>query len=179
VLEALFRRVPPVVAVMLLAMLVVPVVAGAAPHGRTPVVLFPAFHFTRLGVTVVNQTAAPTCPHSGFFEDWFQNDHPSTTFSQVCRDQVLTLNYNRDRSVPMASRFSEQPGVRVGIIDYGSTRSAPYYEQMYRRLEGAGYVRDKDIRVAGYDSRLTPDMGGFLPRTVRLIEDTYHRNGAR
>ena len=34
-----------------------------------------------------------------------------------------------------------------------------------------------DIRVAGYDSRLTPDIGDFLERTKRLIEDTYRDNG--
>jgi lysophospholipase-3 len=48
---------------------------------------------------------------------------------------------------------------------------------MYRALEAAGYVRDLNIRVAGYDSRLTPDQGGFLQRTKRLIEATYRANG--
>ena len=33
--------------------------------------------------------------------------------------------------------------------------------------------------MAGYDSRLTPDLGGFLQRTKRLIEDTYRDNGNR
>jgi lecithin-cholesterol acyltransferase len=40
-------------------------------------------------------------------------------------------------------------------------------------------VRNVNIRVAGYDARLTPDMGGFLERTKQLIEDTYRDNGRR
>ena len=76
---------------VIIAFLLLPstVSASASPSGRTglpPVVLFPAFHFTKLMVTVRNQAVAPDCPRSGTFEDWFANDHPSTTFSQVCRD---------------------------------------------------------------------------------------------
>ncbi|GIH26557.1 hypothetical protein Aph01nite_48670 [Acrocarpospora phusangensis] len=152
--------------------------AAAEPYERPPVVLFPAFHFTRLEVTVRDQTTAPGCPGSGVFQDWFRNDRPSA-FSQVCRDRLLTLRYRDDPSVPMRARFAEQPGVTVRLLDYGSTRSAPYYEALYRRLEVAGYERDEDIRVAGYDARLTPDMGGFLRRTRRLIEDAYLDNGGR
>jgi lysophospholipase-3 len=48
---------------------------------------------------------------------------------------------------------------------------------MYTFLEAAGYVRNVNIRVAGYDSRLTPDLGGFMGRTVALIEETYRQNG--
>ncbi len=65
------------------------------------------------------------------------------------------------------------------IADYGKTASAPFYEPMYEALEAAGYTRDQDIRVAGYDARLTPDMGGFLQRTKHLIEETYRDNGRR
>ena len=43
---------------------------------------------------------------------------------------------------------------------------------MYEALEQAGHVRDRSIRVAGYDARLTPDMDGFLGRSKRLIEET-------
>jgi lecithin-cholesterol acyltransferase len=50
---------------------------------------------------------------------------------------------------------------------------------MYARLEAAGYVRNRSIRVAGYDARLTPDIGEFVERTKRLIEDTYEDNGNR
>jgi lecithin-cholesterol acyltransferase len=146
---------------------------------RTPVVLFPAFHLTKLLVTVRNQSVAPECPRSGTFEDWFANDHPSTTFSQVCRDELLTLRYDGNPSKPMPLRFSNQRGVKVDVLDYGKTESAPFYEPMYEALEAAGYVRDQDIRVAGYDARLTPDLGGFLQRTKRLIEDTYRDNGKR
>lgn len=152
--------------------------SGSPAREKPPVVLFPAFHFTKLQATVRDQTTAPGCPRSGTFQDWFRNDQPSR-FSQVCRDRLLTLRYRDDPSLPMPRRFAEQPGVTVEIMDYGRTDSAPYYEALYRRLETAGYVRDRDIRVAGYDARLTPDMGGFFERTRRLIEDTYRDNGER
>lgn len=155
--------------------------SSAAPPQRkplTPVVLFPAFHFTKLEVTVKNQTAAPGCPRSGTFQDWYQNPHHSR-FSQVCRDELLTLRYNPNPRLAMPRRFSNQRGVTVKIIDYGSTASAPFYAPMYRALEKDGYTANKNIRVAGYDARLTPDMGGFLPRTVALIEATYRANGDR
>lgn len=151
--------------------------AVSQPTALTPVVLFPAFHFTKLEVTVHNPTAAPGCPRSGSFQDWYQNPHPSNGFSQVCRDELLTLRYNADPSVPMPKRFSDQRGVTVSFIDYGKTSSAPYYSVLYDTLEKAGYTADKNIRVAGYDARLTPDMGGFLARTKALIESTYRDNG--
>ncbi|MBE1604409.1 hypothetical protein [Actinopolymorpha pittospori] len=84
--------------------------ASAAPVGA-PVILFPAFHLTKLSVTVHNQTTAPECPRSGRFEDWYRNSHPSRTFNQVCQDKLLTLRYDRDPAKPMPSRFSDQPGV--------------------------------------------------------------------
>ena len=154
--------------------------AAAAPIRtvHTPVVLFPAFHLTKLQVTVHDQTTDPNCPRSGVFQDWYQNDQPSA-FSQVCQDELETLRYHPDPATPMPRRFTEQPGVTVRIVDYGQTDSAPFYEQLYRTLESAGYQRNKDIRVAGYDARLTPDMGDFLARTVRLVEQTYHDNGDR
>jgi lecithin-cholesterol acyltransferase len=154
--------------------------AAAPPahaSARTPIVLFPAFHFTKLRVTVHGQSVDRGCPRSGSFEDWFLNDDPSTTFSQVCRDELMTLRYLPVPFVPMPRRFFDQRGVSVSIIDYGSTASAPFYEPMYEALEAAGYVRDRDIRVAGYDSRLGPDQDGFLERTKRLIEATYRANG--
>jgi lysophospholipase-3 len=153
--------------------------AESHSSGRTPIVLFPAFHFTKLLITVHGQTVAPGCPTSGSFTDWFQNDHPSTAFSQVCEDLLMTLRYDNDDEIPMPQRFSNQRGVTVSIVDYGSTQSAPFYEAMYQALEGAGYVRNRDIRVAGYDARLTPDIGNFLSRTKRLIEETYRDNGHR
>jgi lecithin-cholesterol acyltransferase len=154
----------------------------AAPKTRlapTPIVLFPAFHFTKLLVTVHNQTVDPACPRSGSFEDWFLIDKPSTTFSQVCRDELMTLRYDRNSHAIIRRRFHEQAGVSVSIIDYGRTSSAPFYEPMYQALEHAGYTRDQDIVVAGYDARLTPDMGDFARRTRLLIEQTYHANGDR
>jgi lecithin-cholesterol acyltransferase len=159
-----------------LAGALLPGTATAAAH-RTPVVLFPAFHFTKLLVTVHDQDAAPGCPRSGTFQDWFLNDHPSTRFSQVCEDKLLTLRYARHSHKPWPKRFSNQRGVSVRILHYGKTESAPFYDPLYTALEAAGYTRDKNIRVAGYDSRLTPDMHGFLWRTRRLIENTYRANG--
>jgi len=159
-----------------LAGALLPGTATAAAH-RTPVVLFPAFHFTKLLVTVHDQDAAPGCPRSGTFQDWFLNDHPSKRFSQVCEDKLLTLRYARHSHKAWPKRFSNQRGVSVRILHYGKTESAPFYEPLYTALEAAGYTRDKDIRVAGYDSRLTPDMHGFLWRTKRLIENTYRANG--
>jgi lecithin-cholesterol acyltransferase len=153
--------------------------AGSQPKPLTPVVLFPAFHFTKLQVNVHNQSAAPGCPRSGSFQDWYQNPHPGKAFSQVCRDELLTLRYNANPHVPMPKRFSNQRGVTVSFIDYGKTSSAPYYSVLYHTLEKAGYIADKNIRVAGYDARLTPDMGGFLARTKALIQATYRDNGDR
>lgn len=153
--------------------------SGTHSPERTPVVLFPAFHFTRLLVSIHDQITAPDCPRSGTFTDWFQNDQPGSTFSQVCRDKLLTLRFNPNPRVPMPERFSNQIGVTVTILDYGTTQSAPFYEAMYQALEAAGYVRNRDIRVAGYDARLTPDIGDFLARTKRLIEETYRDNGQR
>ena len=147
--------------------------------GLTPIVLFPAFHFTKLRVSVQGQAVDPRCPTDGSFEDWFPLDHPSATFSQACQDELLTLQYAARSNMPMRLRFRENHGVQVSIIDYGKTASAPFYESMYAALEAAGYTRDKDIRVAGYDARLTPDMGGFLDRTKKLIERTYRDNGNR
>ncbi|MBF8194579.1 hypothetical protein ITP53_54795 [Nonomuraea sp. K274] len=149
------------------------------PSARTPVVLFPAYALTKMLVTVNNQRVTAECPQWGHFESWYRNDRPSTTFSQVCQDRLMTLRYRDTPSLPMPARFSAQPGVDVRIVGYGRTDSAPFYEPMYRRLEAAGYVRGKDIRVAGYDFRLTPDMGGFLQRTRQLIEDVYRSNGNR
>ena len=151
--------------------------SGPASTPRTPVVLFPAFHFTKLLVTVRNQVVAPGCPRSGTFQDWFLNDHPSTRFSQVCEDKLLTLRYDRTGHEPMSQRFSNPQGVSVRIMDYGKTQSAPFYEPLYQALEADGYTRNRNIRVAGYDARLTPDMAGFVHRTKRLIENTYRQNG--
>src|SRR6478735_1372521 len=129
---------------------------------RTPVVLFPAFHFTKLLVTVHDQVAAPGCPRSGTFQDWFLNDHPSARFSQVCEDKLLTLRYDGGEDTPWARRFSNPRGVTVRILHYGTTESAPFYEPMYEALEAKGY---------------TPDMNGFMQRTKRLIQTTYRQNG--
>jgi lysophospholipase-3 len=150
----------------------------AKGHGSlTPIVLFPAYHFTRLRVDVHDQRVDPTCPRSGSFEDFFPNLAPSTTFSQVCRDELMTLSYRPHGA--WRERFRDPKGVRVSIEDYGSTASAPFYEPMYEALQTAGYTLDRNVRVAGYDARLTPDLGGFLERTKRLIEDTYRDNGDR
>ena len=177
------RRLAVVVLTIVAAAVIAPtpsaVTARPRPsEGPTPIVLFPAWHFTRLTVSVHNQRVDARCPRSGTFEDLvFAPLTPP--FSQVCRDELLTLRYSPNPHKPMRLRFSEQRGVKVSIPDYGMTASAPSYEAMYEALEAAGYTRDRDIRVAGYDARLTPDMAGFLPRTKHLIEATYRQNGRR
>jgi lecithin-cholesterol acyltransferase len=153
--------------------------SGSTAGDAAPVVLFPAFHLTKLQVEVHDQVVAPECPRSGGFEDWFRNDHPSATFSQVCQDKLLTLRYDASPSIPMPQRFTDQHGVTVQVKNYGRTESAPFYEPLYKALESTGYIRNRDIRIAGYDSRLTPDIGDFLQRTKKLIEDTYRDNGNR
>lgn len=137
----------------------------------TPVVFFPGWSGTRLKVTVHNQTVAPECPRSGTFEYGFLAD-PGLDFNQVCRDKLLTLRVHPG-SKP---RFSEQPGVRVTIADYGTTESTPLFEPFFAFLESQGYRRNVNLRVAGYDTRLTPDMDGFVHHTMRLIEETYRDN---
>ena len=47
------------------------------------------------------------------------------------------------------------------------------------RLSKQPATADRDIHVAGYDARLTPDMDGFLQRSKHLIEETYRQNGHR
>jgi lecithin-cholesterol acyltransferase len=163
------------------AVLFVPSAAKASlerpsASARTPVVMFPAYFFTTLKITVHQQTVAPECPSSGSFRVFYLNDE-SSAFSLVCQQKLLTMRYRAKPARPMPRRFSDQRGVDVRIENYGKTESAPFYEPMYEALEEAGYVRDKDIRVAGYDSRLTPDMRNFLNRAKRLIEDTYRDNG--
>ncbi|MGJ0490261.1 lipase/acyltransferase domain-containing protein [Methylobacter sp.] len=164
--------VPSIVAGMLMSAASVSSLADA----RTPVVVFPAFHLTTLEVKVHKQTAFPDCPASGSFEDWFPNPNPGTEFSQVCKDKLLTLVVDPDKNLPVSSRFSNQPGVKVKVKHYGDTESAPFYEPLYVFLEANGYARNQNIRVAGYDSRLTPDIGSFLEKTKELIEETYHQN---
>ncbi|TQS20837.1 lipase/acyltransferase domain-containing protein [Microbispora sp. KK1-11] len=178
-----FRCLCRILVALVLSVATLRMFAGAAAAQsippRTPIVLFPAFHFTRLMVNVQKQQVDPSCPASGSFEDWYPNPTPSPTFSRVCMDKLMTLRYDGDPSLHMPDRFSNQRGVTVTMSDYGTTASAPAYEQLYASLEQAGWRRDVSIRVAGYDSRLTPDMGGFLVRTRQLIEQTYAANGHR
>jgi len=84
------------------------------------------------------------------------------------------LRYTFDASG--APHPSEQPGVQVQILDYGKTESAPDYNDLFRFLEKSGYKLNQNVVVAGYDFRLTPDMGDFVKRTTTLIEQTYHKN---
>jgi lecithin-cholesterol acyltransferase len=150
-------------------------VTGAMPGYR----FFPAYYTTRLDVRVHNQAVATECPVSGRFEVVIFADNPYAVFNQVCQDKLLTLVYDPDPRKPMARRFSEQKGVKVTIADYGKVESVPVFEDMYVAFETAGYRRNENLRVAGYDSRLTPDIGNFLSRTVDLIEETYRENGER
>ena len=91
--------------------------------------------------------------------------------------QAADPGVDPDDSKPRRERFSNQPGVTVELKNFGKTQSTPFYEPLYAFLEAAGYIRNMNIRVAGYDSRLTPDIDGFLKRTIALIEATYYQNG--
>lgn len=148
-----------------------------------PVVLFPGWGGSRLDVRVHNQTVAPECPTSGAFEYTFFPPEPDPGFTQMCQDKLLTLAYDFKPHKPTWARGSppwrvhEQDGVQVRVADYGMTESAPFYESLYQFLELAGYQRNVSIRVAGYDFRLTPDLGGFMEQTIDLIETTYRENG--
>ena len=129
-------------------------------------------------VTVENQVVAPGCPRSARSRTGTRADQPNATLNQVCQDKLETLGYTANSAETMPEAVSpNQPGVTVEIKNYGTTDSAPFYEQMYITLEAAGYMRDQDIRVAGYDARLTPDMGGFLERTSST--DRGHVPGQR
>jgi lecithin-cholesterol acyltransferase len=155
---------------------VAPPAPAAAP--RTPVVFFPGYGTTVMRVVVRNQTSVRGCPGSGTFEDGIPAN-VGTRFDQVCRDRLLTPRWKNDARLPWARRFSLSPGVRVTIPHFGQPASAPIYAGFYGALESAGYEAGVNLVVAGYDFRLTPDLGGFLPRTVRLIEQTWRRNGRR
>ncbi|HUO71114.1 MAG TPA: hypothetical protein VMU39_10080 [Solirubrobacteraceae bacterium] len=152
--------------------------SAAAAGPRTPVVFFPGYGTTVVRVTVRDQTAVKGCPRSGSFEDGIPAD-VGVRFSQVCRDELLTPRWRRDSRLSFPQRFSLAPGVSVSIPHYGQTASAPVYDGFYKALEAAGYTADRDLVVAGYDFRLTPDLGGFLGQTKRLIELTWRHNGRR
>jgi lecithin-cholesterol acyltransferase len=152
--------------------------SAPAATARTPVVFFPGYGTTTLRVTVRNQTSVSGCPRSGSFEDGIPAD-VGTTFSQVCRDRLLTPRWRSNPRLSFPQRFSLAPGVSVSIPHYGQTASAPVYNALYMVLESAGYEANRDLVVAGYDFRLTPDLADFLPRTEQLIEQTWRRNGHR
>jgi len=164
-----------VVVALVLALLLLLPAAGRAAAVRTPVVFFPGYGTTILRVTVRDQASVAGCPSSGSFEDGIPAE-VGTTFSQVCRDRLITPRWRSGEHLSFAQRFSRPPGVRVRIPNYGEPASAPVYGSFYAALEKAGYVAGRDLVVAGYDFRLTPDLGGFLPRTERLIEQTWRQN---
>src|SRR3954466_14891377 len=92
--------------VLVAAVLLVAASASASPEhspakARTPVVMFPAYFFTTLRITVHHQRVAPECPRSGSFRVFFLNDEP-TAFSRVCQMKLLTLRYDRKRAKPMS-----------------------------------------------------------------------------
>ncbi len=165
-------------ALAMLAALAIAPLSDAAATARTPVVFFPGYGTTTLRVAVSNQTSVKGCPRSGSFGDGIFAD-AGTTFNQVCRDRLLTPRWRSNPRLSFPQRFSLPPGVNVSIPQYGQTASAPVYGALYAALESAGYEADRDLVVAGYNFRLTPDLGGFLSRTKQLIERTWHRNGDR
>ncbi|GAB3670965.1 hypothetical protein GCM10027589_39700 [Actinocorallia lasiicapitis] len=154
---------------------------------KNPIVLFPAYNFTKTKTTLTGQTIDLSCPTTGSFDNYFPNPTPANGgYTQVCQDRLLTLSYSAKGGKPMSQRFSRQPGVSVQIPDYGKTASAPGYETLFQDLVANGWTRDRGIRVAGYQSDLTPDLSNpidsgqnFLDRTKALIEETYQLNGNR
>jgi lecithin-cholesterol acyltransferase len=152
--------------------------SASAAGARTPIVFFPGYGATTLLVSVRGQTAVKGCARDGTFEDGIPAD-VGKTFSQVCRDRLITPRWRANPRLSFPQRFSLPPGVTVSIPHYGQTASAPAYGGLYSALEAAGYTDGRDLVVAGYDFRLTPDLGGFLPRTERLIERTWRENGRR
>lgn len=144
---------------------------------RTPVVFFPGYATSRLKVVVRGQTSYPDCPRNGSFEDGLTGVPVLGPFTQVCRDKLLTLRYHADRRGPMQRRFTRPHGVRVTLINNGQPSNAPLYSGFFKALEAKGYRPGRDLRVAGYNFRLTPDMDGFLHRTRELVERTYRQNG--
>ena len=155
---------------------VAPSVASASRSPRTPVVFFPGYGTTILQVTVRGQHGVAGCAPSGSFQDGIPAD-VGTTYDEICRARLLTPSYPGSARIAIARRFRRPAGVRVTIPHYGEPSSAPVYAGLYSALERAGYVPGVDLLVAGYDFYLTPDLGGFLPRTERLIEVAAHRAG--
>src|SRR3954454_3354274 len=96
------RAVSALVALIVAAVLLLtPATAAVKPGGTgvTPIVLFPAWHFTRLTFTVEHQTTDPNCPRSGTFEDLVFGA-PRPPFSQVSGDKLMTLRYDRRSHKP-------------------------------------------------------------------------------
>src|SRR6266545_230231 len=122
-------RVALIVAALLLLLPATLRPAGAAAKpagpGVMPIVLFPAWHFTRLTVTVKHQSTDSNCPRSGTFEDLVFED-PGPAFSQVCRDELMTLRYDGHSHKPMRLRFHEQRAVTWSFPDYGTRATAPF-----------------------------------------------------
>ena len=166
------------VVIALAAVLALGFSAAAAAAPRTPVVFFPGYGTTVLRVTVHDQTTVKGCPASGSYEDGIPAN-VGTNFSQVCRDRLITPRWSHNSHLPWPNRFSLPPGVKITIPNYGQTSSAPVYNDFYAGLEKAGYTADRNLVVADYNFLLTPDLGGFLPRTKRLIVQTWRRNGRR
>ena len=137
---------------------------------------FPRVYLDQAPGNSENQTLAPDCPASGTFEAWVLSDQ-SNGFSPACRDQLMTLVYShfcrwrRDFQSSLVWPSPSRTTVKLRAVHAPSTRICT------PALEANGYTRNLNIRVAGYDWRLAPDMGGFLQRTIGLIEQTYADNG--
>ena len=136
------RRGWPRFAIVAIALIIATVVlsggAGATSARKhqaalTPIVVFPAYHFTRLIVTAHNQRVDAACPRSGSFEDFFPDTAPSSTFSQVCRDELMTLSYRPHGA--WQTRFSDPQGVDVEIAEVAESLRPLYLD--YLRQHGA------------------------------------------
>ena len=168
---------------MIVGVVLVPMSAASAdddrPGGRTPVVLFPAWHFTRLKVTVHNQRVDPICPRSGTFEDLVYFDPGPDVLAGLPR-RAAHAPLRPGSHKPMRLRFSEQPG-RDGL----DRRLRPDRERAVLRAD----VRRRSRRpaIGATATSASPATTPGSRRTWRasssarsdLIEATYRENGRR
>ncbi|WP_375499216.1 hypothetical protein [uncultured Jatrophihabitans sp.] len=70
-------------------------------------------------MTVHDQRIAPNCPRNGSFQDWFQNPARSS-FSQVCKDELMTLRCRTNPELAWSKRFVDHAGVKIRVLHDGS-----------------------------------------------------------
>ncbi|KAK9828191.1 hypothetical protein WJX74_002433 [Apatococcus lobatus] len=101
-------------------------------------------------------------------------------FAESCIYSLLALQHSRGLN------FSNQAGVSTTIREFGNTTCAPTpYAPLYSVLQGVGYQPGKDLFVACYDWRTSPNVdvgadGIHLQNAQRLVEMAYNNtNGTK